>query len=59
MNIDTLKIFSLYGDKSPKQLALHDSSRGDNDLRLVYIVKFPNNEKLAIKVTPDVDKLLQ
>ena len=35
----------------PNQIAVHNSSRGDEDLRLTYIVEFPNSDKYAIKVT--------
>ena len=48
--MDYYKIFNLYGEE-PKQIALHNSSRGDDDLRMVYIIEFANMDKLAIKVT--------
>ncbi|AUS96227.1 hypothetical protein CDQ84_11910 [Clostridium thermosuccinogenes] len=49
--MDHIKTFSLYGSESPKQIALHNSSRGENDIRMTYIVEFPNMDKLAVKVT--------
>jgi len=33
-------IFSLYGTGQPKQTAFYDSSRGDDDLRITYIVEY-------------------
>ncbi len=49
MNIE--KSFALYGDGEPKQLNFIDSSRGDDDLRHTYIVKYPGRLKIAVKVT--------
>jgi|LSQX01.2.fsa_nt_gb hypothetical protein len=49
MNIEL--IYPLYGSGIPKQLAVHDSSRGDDDIRLVYILKYTDKEKIAVKIT--------
>ena len=49
--MDKDKIFNLYSSKPLKQIASYDSSHGEDDFRMVYIVEFPNGNKLALKVT--------
>lgn len=49
MNIE--KIFALYGDGESKQLNFINNSRGDDDLRHTYIVKYPGGLKIAVKVS--------
>lgn len=51
MDFDTKEIFTLYGTEKPKQLVVHDSSRGENDIRFIYVIKYPNKEKIVLKVS--------
>lgn len=44
------KIFYLYGEQSPKIITVHNSSPGDNDYRMIYIIELANKDKLAVKV---------
>jgi len=58
------EILPLYGSQQPQMITSHNTSRGDDDYRMVYIVEFPGagdklgadnklcaDDKLAIKVT--------
>lgn len=47
----TPEILKLYGLKTAEPLEIHDSSHGEQDRRLVYVVESPEWGKLAIKVT--------
>jgi len=43
--------FALYGQGEPEILQAYDTSHGDKDLRYVYLSRFPDGTKIALKVT--------
>ena len=43
--------FALYGQGEPEILQAYNTSRGDKDLRYVYLLQFPDRTKVALKVT--------
>lgn len=45
------EIFSLYGLDKPGLVATHNTSRGDSDLLMTYIVEFAGKGRYAVKVT--------
>lgn len=47
----TPEMLRLYGLETPQKLAVHDTSHGANDLRMVYVLESPEIGKLVIKIT--------
>ncbi|MDR2687711.1 MAG: hypothetical protein LBB75_08150 [Oscillospiraceae bacterium] len=45
------RAYALYGQGEPEILQAYDTSRGDKDLRYVYLLRFPDGAKIALKVT--------
>ena len=43
--------FALYGQGAPEALQAYDTSHGEKDLRYVYLLRYPDGIKLALKVT--------
>jgi len=43
--------FALYGQGDPEVLQAYDTSHGEKDLRYVYLLRYPNGTKIALKVT--------
>lgn len=48
INMIPEEIFRLYGSETPNQTALYNSSRGDDDFRMTYIIEF-GSDKIAVK----------
>ena len=46
----TPEMLRLYGLETPQKLAVHDTSHGANDLRMVYVLNLQIG-KLVIKIT--------
>ena len=44
-----LGAFALYGQGEPEVLQAYDTSHGDKDLRYVYLLRYPDGTKLALK----------
>jgi len=43
--------FALYGRGEPEILQAYDTSHGEKDLRHVYLLRYPDGTKIALKVT--------
>ena len=46
--------FALYGQGEPEILKTYNTSRGDTDLRYVYLLRYPDGTKIALKVTRNI-----